>query len=421
MRADITIETIGAQADGIGHHAGETVYIERALPQETVTADIHKDREGIWRGDIAVVVTASPDRQVAPCQYYNQCGGCNAQHMTETAYRQWKIDKVQALLAAKSVKPKQWDTPVFIPAATRRRASFSVFLQSKKLTVGYNKRRSSYVIDIDECLLLTPEITGVVRQLRAYLPDMVVERKPYDLFIQRCDNGFDIVLTGPMRGKGRHDLAFLESAAAIIRETPVIRIGWRGRERDAIETVVEAAKPMVSMGALSVPVPPQAFLQPSAAGQAALTRVVLDYLGESATGKVADLFAGCGTFTGAVIAAGGQCDAYEGEAVSVSALKQSGHRDAFVQNLFTDPLGEKQLAQYDAVITDPPRAGAKAQSETMAWSAVPKIISVSCNPVTFARDAKILTDGGYKLDRLTIVDQFIWSPHTELVGLFVQD
>jgi len=421
MKANLTIETIGAQGDGIARHNGKIIYIERALPGETITADIQEDRDGISRGRLIQVVDASSDRREAPCRHYPICGGCHVQHMTESAYHQWKIAKVQALFMAKGISPAQWNTPVFIPAGTRRRATFSVYRQKEQLIIGYHKRRSPHVIDLDECLLLDHDILPLVQKLRSFLTDMVVDRQFYDLFIQKCDNGFDMVLTGVRRNKKTYDLAFLEAAAAIIRETRILRIGVRAREHDAVEIIVESGKPLVTMGALRVPVPPHAFLQPSVTGQAVLSETAIDYLGDSVQGKVADLFAGCGTFTGAVIDAGGQCDAYESEIAAVNAVKQSGHRGVFTQNLFTNPLTKPQLKQYDAVIIDPPRAGSKAQSEIMALSNVPKIVSISCNPVTFARDAKILTDGEtYRLERLKIVDQFIWSPHVELIGLFVR-
>lgn len=417
MKATIAIETLGAQGDGIGRFGTEAVYIERALPGETVVADIARDKDGIWRGRLRELVSASPLRRQAPCRFYESCGGCSAQHMTEQAYRQWKTDKVAALLKAKGIVPQVWDDPVFVPAATRRRAGFTILRRQDRIIIGYHGKRSKTITDIPDCLVLHPGIMALRTALMPYLPHMIAGARPCDLFIQMADNGFEIVLTGFVGNKGHPDLAFREAAADIVHNSRVVRVGWRARERDEPEIIVEAAKPIIGMGKLTVTVPPRAFLQPSAEGQAALAAAVTSYM-PGAGGHIADLFSGCGTFAGALLAAGFFCDAYEGDGASVQALKQAGHARSFCRDLFADPLGGGELNRYAGVVIDPPRAGAKAQSLALAQSAVPHIVAVSCNPATFARDALILQEGGYRLHRLRLIDQFTWSAHSELVGLF---
>lgn len=419
MKAKIAIETIGAQGDGIGRHGDDIVYLERTLPGEIVEADIRKDKDGIYRGQLTDIVQASEDRQKAPCLHYDVCGGCSAQHITDAAYYTWKTEKVRSLLQAKGIQPLQWDEPRFIPAHTRRRASFTAIKSAQDVVLGYNEKRSNRIVDIKQCPILDPDLFQMALSLKPYLVNMLAWAKPCDIFIQQCANGYDLVLSGFVGDKGKPDLAFLETAAAIIRETKIVRISWRKRERDTPETIVEAEKPVVAMGNMTVSVPPQGFLQPSVEGQDVLIAKVMDYLPDDA-GKIADLFSGVGTFTSAVTASGRNCDAYESDKAAIHSLKKAGHQSAFQRNLFVDPLTVKELEGYDAVIIDPPRAGAKEQCRELSNSSVETIISVSCNPVTFARDTLVLIDGGYKLDKLTVVDQFIWSPHVELVGLLTR-
>jgi len=334
----------------------------------------------------------------------------------DDAYRTWKFDKVRALLAAKGIEPETWNDPVFLPSHSRRRAHFSVFKNAKTMAVGYHKRRSNIVINAQDCLLLDPELQAVKIKLEPFLDGVISPKIEYDLFVQQADNGFDVTLTGAVGPNKRPTLRMLEAVAELVQNTNIIRFSWRGRQKDDPEVLVEREKPHTRFGDLAVNLPPLAFLQPSVAGQAALVDAVMRYMPQGCT-RAVDLFSGCGTFTGAMVENIKHVDAFEGDENAILALR-SAHPNAFVRDLFADPLMVSELNQYDLIVMDPPRAGAKAQSEMLSQSGVPTIISVSCNPVTFARDALLLLNGGYRLKALQMVDQFIWSDHTELVGLF---
>jgi 23S rRNA (uracil1939-C5)-methyltransferase len=413
----LTIETIGARGDGIAKLNDTPVYVERALVEEEILAKITRDKDGTLRGAIKDVIKPSPYRQTAPCSHYDMCGGCVAQHMTDDAYQSWKFNKVKALLNAKGVEPDQWDEPIFLPPETRRRAHFSVFKSKSGLAVGYHQRRSNMVVGVKTCLLLEPDLLALKLQLEPLLNQITSPKIEYDLFIQRADNGFDVTITGPVGPNKRPTLKMLEAIAELAQSTPIIRFSWRGRVKDDPEVIIEQEKPVVYFGDLRIALPPLAFLQPSIAGQNALLTMVMQYAPKS-FGRAADLFSGCGTFTGTLLQQTKHVDAYEGDENAIQSLRHCIHNRAHQRDLFTDPLTADELNNYDFVVMDPPRAGAKAQAAMIAICDVKTVVFVSCNPVTFARDADALINGGYRLKKLTMVDQFSWSDHVELVGLF---
>ena len=418
-KIQLSVDRLGMQGDGIARWDNQAVYIEGALAGEVVEVSISQDKQGVLRGRLLSVIDESPDRQSPPCIHYEICGGCSTQHLNQTAYQQWTTDKIHALFDAKEVKPRQWLDPIFIFEQTRRRVTFVASKVGGKVIIGYNQRRSHQFFDAPKCLLPELDLMQLRHDLLPYLERILPHKKLCDVFIQKCDNGFDVCLTGLVGAQKKPDLTVLETAADMVRALPIIRLSWRLRDKDEPEVMLETAKPYVMFGDLSVPVPPLGFLQPSMAGQAALMDVVRNAIPNEIK-KAADLFSGCGTFTGVLRQGGMQVDAFEGEEQAITALKSAGHHTAFKRDLFQNPLTGNELDAYDLVVIDPPRAGAKAQSEMLADSSVRTIIAVSCNPATFVRDAQILMDGGYVLEIAQIVDQFIWSDHVELVGVFAR-
>jgi len=228
----------------------------------------------------------------------------------------------------------------------------------------------------------------------------------------------EIVITGPVGKKGYPDFAVHEAVAALAQQAKVSRVSWRGRDRDEPEILLEISPLRARFGALEVPLPPLAFLQPTAAGEVALASAVMELLPDR--GRFADLFSGCGTFSGAMLERG-TVDAFENNEPAVRALEkargvkplQPTYRD-----LFRNPLRAEETKRYDAIVFDPPRAGAQAQADALAAGKVPLLIGVSCDPVSFARDARALVDGGYTLESVKVIDQFTWSHHVELVASF---
>lgn len=371
-------------------------------------------------------------RTVPPCPHFDVCGGCVAQHMDDILYREWKLGQVAEDLARAGVGPARWDEPVFLPRATRRRAGFKVLLAGGRVIVGFHVERSHRVVDVPGCLVVEPGLLRAVEESKPYLAQLLPAKGKGDLDIQVVDGQLDMVLglppdrdrhrNGGRGGAGRRNGANdFELYAAWADAVGAARISRR-TERGAAETMIVRSPMLARFGDLTVDLPAGAFLQPSRAGEAALVATALSMLEGREAGRVADLFAGCGTFAGALLGRGG-VHAMELDAAAVAALDRAkpGHRLTVERrDLFTAPLTAKDLRKFDAVILDPPRTGAAAQAAELASSDVPTLVYVSCNPQSFARDARTLCDGGYRLDRIRVVDQFLWSHHIELIALFIR-
>lgn len=418
MAGNLPITSLGPKGDGIHDSERGRIYVDRAMPGDVVQAKIRRGDDGNLRGDLVEVIKASLDRQSAPCPHYDVCGGCTVQHLKEDFYKNWKQEIVKDALRKKNLTPRIWQDTIFLPAGNRRRVTFAALKQKDRVILGYYKRRSHQINNIDTCLMANPAIIDLRHKLTTLLSPILCDRKPVDIFLQYIDGAFDMAITGPVGKKGRPDLAVREALGDLIRKTSIARIGWRARERDAIDVMIEKEKLVARFGKLSVPLPPAAFLQPTKEGETALMTAVMELLPQK--GKFADLFCGCGTFTGPMLERG-SVDAYESVDGAVNALnkaKGSLPLKVFRRDLFRSPLKRDEANRYDAIVFDPPRAGAKELCQSIASSKVPLLVAVSCNPATFARDARMLVDGGYRLDSVRIVDQFTWSHHVELVAAF---
>lgn len=294
--------------------------------------------------------------------------------------------------------------------------------QKGALRLGYHRARSHDIADIPNCLILSPALRQAARAMRPYLARLLADGIPADIFIQDSGGALDALVTGAVGPRRTPGLAERETMAEMAAACGLARLGWRAKDRDEPETVVQH-RPVVKMsGALAVELPPGAFLQPSAEGEAALAAAVTEAVAATPPGaRIADLFAGCGTFAGRLLSRGPVLAADSGAAETDAlrkAAKNAPGLEAVRRNLFSDPLTEKELAPFAAVVMDPPRMGAKEQAERLAASPVPLAVSVSCNPSTFTRDAAILCAGGYSFASAQIVDQFVWSSHIEIVGVF---
>jgi len=421
MAGEIRIDALGPKGDGISDSKRGRVYVDRALPGETVRANIRRGDDHMLRGEIVAVVEASPYRVKPPCPHYDVCGGCTLQHADEGFYRDWKVAIVRDALRRKGLTPKTWHEPVFVPPATRRRATFNAHKHNGKVTLGYFRRRSHRITEIRACLVADPAIMALRDKLAPLLAPILIEGKDTDIFIQMVGGRFELAITGAVGKKGKPDLPLREAIAELAHKADINRISWRARERDQrddIEVMIERNPLIAKFGALDVALPPLAFLQPTQAGEAALVEAVMELL--PASGKFADLFSGSGTFTGPMLARG-SVDAYEGVAPAIRALdkaKAGLPLKAFRRDLDREPLRREEANRYDAIVFDPPRAGAAEQAKALASAKTPLLIGISCNPATFARDARILVDGSYRLDSVRVIDQFTWSHHVELVAGF---
>jgi 23S rRNA (uracil1939-C5)-methyltransferase len=410
--SELTIRQLGPKGDGIHEGPKGRVYAERTVPGDRVRARVRRDAEGLMRAEVIDLLEPSPHRAPAPCPHFDRCGNCTLQHVKEDFYRSWKIHTVKEALDRYGIAPKEWLEPIFVGGANRRRATFSAKKERGKVSLGYYRRRSQEIIDIDSCLVADPVLLGLRERLKPFLQKALTEGQALDVFVQLVGGAADVVLTGPLSTAGK------QKAKELLEIAPIRRIGARRREGERIESLGEAGPIVASFGLLKVALPPAAFLQPTAQGEKALAESVLSALPRE--GKFADLFSGCGTFTGPMLTRG-PVDAYESAVPSVGALTRAAAGlplRVFRRDLFRNPLRREELNRFDAIVFDPPRAGCREQAEAMARARVPVLVGVSCNPATFARDASVLCRGGYRLQSVRVVDQFLWSHHAEVIGVF---
>ncbi|SFR34737.1 class I SAM-dependent RNA methyltransferase [Litoreibacter janthinus] len=359
------------------------------------------------------IVTPSADRVAAPCRHFRSCGGCSMQHASDTFVADWKTDVIRLGLAARGIETDI--RPILTsPAQSRRRATLHGRRTKKGAMIGFFGRGSDALIEVPDCKLLDPALVAAFPVLEELTVAAASRKSTVGLMVTLSERGLDIDI---LDAKPLEPQVILEMAALVERHK-LARLSWDG------EAVATREPPVQSFGAGKVTPPPGAFLQATAHGQAALSACVQESLGDAK--QVVDLFAGCGTFT-LPAAAKAEVWALEGEASLIAALdagwrKATGLKKvkAETRDLFRRPLLPQELRKTDAVIIDPPRAGAEAQTIELAQSSVKRIAAVSCNPISFARDAEILIKGGYRLDWVQPVDQFRWSSHVELAAQFTK-
>lgn len=407
----LTITQLGPLGDGIHESPRGRVFVDRALPGDEVRAKVSQDADGVYRGEISQIVKPSEYRQVAPCPFYDQCGNCSLQHATDSFYRAWKLETVKQALLKYGVSAPTWLEPIFLGGHNRRRATFTALREGHKIVVGYYRRRSRILSDIDSCAIASPKLMELRSALKPFLVTLLKPGKAVDIFLQLVGDAVDLVFTGPINIK--HDT--LEALSVVCGIT---RISWRPTTEANLKTLYSQGNVTVEFHNLKVHLPAFAFLQPTLEGEKALVNEVRSVLPTKA--RSADLFAGCGTFSGALLSYG-PVDAYESVNTAVMALSKAAGKmplKVFQRDLFKKPLSPKECQNYDVIVFDPPRAGALAQATQLAKATTPLVIGISCQPATFARDASLLQQGGYRLKSLRVIDQFLWSHHVEVVGVF---
>jgi 23S rRNA (uracil1939-C5)-methyltransferase len=395
----------------------ETALITRiAARGDGVTAD-GRHVMGAVPGDLVRpdgILIPGPNRAEPPCRHFGKCGGCQMQHVAEGALADYVRDRVVGGLAGQEVSATEVFPALLSPPHSRRRAALTALRTGKQVAIGFNAAQSNQIVDMRMCPLLLPELFALVAPVRDLLALIAPQRRPVKVKMQMLDQGVELILEG-VKAEGLEAAMALQDFAGANRLARFVI-----DQGDGLETLWQPDPPTVLFGGIAVEVPPFAFLQPTAVGQEALIEAVKTAIGDAPA--VADLFAGVGTFALSVqagrkvYAAEGARDAtaaMAGAANRARALVATEHRD-----LFRRPLIPSELHRFGAVILDPPRAGAEEQVKELAASDVPAIAYVSCNPASFARDAKILIAGGYTLDWVQPVGQFRWSTHVELAGRF---
>jgi 23S rRNA (uracil1939-C5)-methyltransferase len=403
----IIIEKLGHLGDGIAMGADGPIYASGCLPGEEVEGELVGDTLTGVR-----IITPSAKRVRAPCSHAKTCGGCHFQHAADDLVAEWKQGVVEGALTGQGLSTTF--LPIITSAAqSRRRATFTGRKLKGGAQVGFHARGSDMLVSIPNCKLLHPDLLAMVPVLEDMVKLGASRTVEVQLAVTRSVSGADISVMGgkALDSELRMELARLTESAGFARLT------WNN------ETVALRTFPIQRFGNALVAPPPGSFLQATQEGESALLRAVALAIGPGAK-RIADLFAGSGTFA-LPLAERFEVLAVEGEAKMAAALEKAARNTAGLRrvtvearDLFRRPLEPAEFKGIDAVVIDPPRAGAEAQFATLAVAQVPIIASVSCNPITFARDAKTLIKAGYTLDWVQVVDQFRWSTHVELVGRF---
>jgi 23S rRNA (uracil1939-C5)-methyltransferase len=412
-RAELVIEKLGTEGAGLARLDGKPVLVLDALPGERVRVETDGGREP---ARLLERLSDAADRIAPACRHFGTCGGCVLQHLAPAPYSSFKRQLIRDALGRQGLGTVDVAEPLVSPPASRRRATLEARRVANGVVLGFHRRATHQILDLAECPVLRPAIVALLPALRAILAALLSGGQASSVIVTEAETGIDLGLELPVEP----DLAGLEALSAFAAEQDLARLWWR--VAGAAPMPAAQRRPVTQhFGTVAAELPPGVFLQATAEGEAALRDAVIQGLGSAK--RVADLFAGVGTFTLA-LASGRAVHAVEGDATAIAGLAAAARRAQLVQvtterrDLEARPLLPEELAGYDAVVFDPPRARAKAQAEQLARSAVPVVVGVSCNPASFARDAAILATGGYTLEQVLPVDQFLWSNHVELVGTF---
>jgi len=403
----LDIARLGAQGDGVADTTTGPVFVPYALPGERVQAEVHGER-----GRLIAVTAASADRIAPVCRHFTHCGGCAVQHLRAPAYLAWKREMVVSAFAARGI-----DAPVghvaSVGLGARRRAAFSARRTGRGVALGFHEAKGVDIVNLEECPVTASAIVRALPGLRRIIEPLMSRRAPGRVVVTLAANGLDVAIEDVPADPSP------EMRELLAREAAALKLA---RLTLAADTLYQGTVPAVRFGSANVVLPARSFLQAAAVAETEMVRLVGGAIGESK--RIVDLFCGMGTFT-FPLAQRAAVLAVDGDKQAVAALQNAAKRtpglkpiETKVRDLFREPLSARELQGFEAAVFDPPRAGAATQAASLAGSGVKMIAAVSCNPATLARDARILVEGGYKLERVTPIDQFLYSPHIEAVAVF---
>ncbi len=399
----LRVEALGRQGDGIARDAaGSAVFVAMALPGDEVA----RREDGTYK----IVATTSPDRAVPPCPHFSSCGGCLAQHMSAKLYTSWKRDIVTEAFRQQGFADAPIAGLVSVGHGSRRRVVLTAQAKAGAVRLGYHARGSHDLVDITTCVVAVPAVTAALPGLRKAVSVLGVAEAR--LSVLATSTGLDVAITAEVK---RITPPVANALALVAGEHRFARVSLNG------EPIVTRAVPGLDIAGVSVAPPPGGFVQAVAEAEEMLRTLMLDAIGNAK--RVADLFCGLGAFSFA-LARKARVLAADNDKPAMASLTQAMRHaqglkpvTPLLRDLFRDPLGPKELEEFDAVVLDPPRAGADAQARALARSDVPTVVYVSCNPQTLARDVRSLVDGGFALEAVTPVDQFLYSEHVEAVAV----
>lgn len=416
MSVTLDILGIGARGDGVAELGGQRYFVPFALPGETVEARPRDKRgEGIAT-ELLDVLAPSRHREAPPCAHFKVCGGCALQHWRRDAYTAWKVELIVRALAQRGVDAPRFEPPLVGVPGERRRADFVLRRQGRRVAAGFHERASPRIVDVGTCVVVRPELNALLEPLRSSLASILPDGGAADAIVNETDSGLDLLV----RPHRRLDLSLdrREALVVLAERGDVARLSWG--DRASAEPVVVRRAPLLVFGEARIEPPPGAFLQATRRAEQAMRAAVGEWTGDAA--RLADLFAGLGALS---LGRAGKLVLFESDRQAVAAIAAAsrhlgGKATAERRDLFRSPLTAAELDAFDAVLLDPPRAGAAAQSAELARAKASRVVYASCDPGSFARDARTLQEGGYRLEKLLPIDQFLWSPHVELIALFAR-
>jgi 23S rRNA (uracil1939-C5)-methyltransferase len=412
---ELLVERLGAQGDGIAQYQGAPVFLPFTVPGDRVRARLGIQRGGGREGQTIEWLERGKRRADPPCRHFGRCGGCALQHLDRLSYREIKLGALRSSLERVRIDPGLVQPLRVVPAARRRARLGLVRPRDPRLParIGFRARFRHDLVDLAQCVVLEPPLFQLVGKLRLAAGELLAPGMTAEVMLTRTDSGVDLLF----EAAERPGLVSLDALARLAEHHDLARIVWRVPSDEIL--VVERRPVRVLLSGVVVPYPPGAFLQANAAAETILVEEVLGGIGPRR--PMLDLYAGLGAFTFAS-ASGGGVHAVEGDERAVIALARAavGRRGITVErrDLAVDPLPPEALTTYAAAVFDPPRVGALRQAAELANSTIDTVVAVSCNPATFARDAAQLVAGGFCLERVVPVDQFVWTPHLELVAVF---
>lgn len=411
MITELAIESIGIRGDGLAHHEGRRVHVPFSLPGERIRARVEGDR-----GEMTGIVEASTERVAPSCKYFGVCGGCALQHWNPQSVARWKRTRLIAALQRERIEAEVAET-IDAHGAGRRRVMLHVRNREGRIMAGFMRARSHDLVDLESCPLLAPALASAPEIARGIGNILCGTTKPLDVLITASNPGLDC----DMRGAGNVPEGLRQKFVAFAIERNLARLTSHG------ERLIEACVPTISLEGhsdLLAYLPAGSFLQATARAEQLLADLATEGIGRAR--HVADLFCGFGPFA-LRLARAMKVSAHDSDRASIDALTRSlcanpGGKPAAAEarDLFRRPLLAQEMKTFDAVLLDPPRQGAEAQVREITKSKLARLVYVSCDPESFARDARILADGGFSLTKVTPVDQFRHSPHVELVALFTR-
>jgi 23S rRNA (uracil1939-C5)-methyltransferase len=411
----LTIARLGDAGDGIATHGGREIFVPRSLPGDVVRVRM----TDATRADIIAFDHRALTPRPPACPHVDACGGCAVQHFPDSIYTEWKAAILTRALTRAGFPDLKPDPLVCAAPRTRRRATLAARRRGRDINIGFHAPRRHEIVDVADCAILVPALVTLLDPLRRALRAILDDRETCDLGVTASESGIDLLIIGDHVAEPTRRSAW----TALAETLDLARLATAATIDATPEIVVQRRPVLQRLADIPVEPPPHVFLQPTAAGERAIVDAVREAVGGAR--RLADLYAGCGTITLPLARDGAHVLAIDSAPQAIAALDHAARAHGLgpvirtaIRDLARRPLLGDELSAFDAVVFDPPRDGAAEQAAALAASRVNVIVAVSCNPATFARDARLLREGGYELERVTPIDQFLWSRHLELVAVF---